>query len=72
VNDCPGGAVGKLAGEIEVIAAPGACTVTLNVTVVVVAGDPHVIATVPEIVCPGCAAAKMFGLNVTGMIVPKL
>ena len=72
VNDWPAAAVGRLAGVNDVIAAPGACTLTLNVTVIVVEGVPDVIATVPTSVVPGCAEANRFGLNVTGIGVPKL
>ena len=61
----PLAAVGRLAGESPVRVAPGDKTVMLNVTIVVVAGLPHVKVTVPLSIVPGAAAPSTVGSKLT-------
>src|SRR5271165_320986 len=73
VRVCPEPAVGRVVGEIELSVAVELCavTVTLKVTVIVLAA-PQVRITAADITLPGCADAKSVPENVTGMVVPKL
>jgi hypothetical protein len=72
VNVWPDAAVGRLAGEIAVTVAPADSTVTLKEMTIEDEGFPQERVTVPVRTLPGCAAAKIRGLKVTGIEVPKL
>ena len=65
-------AVGRLAGVMPVTVAPGESTVTLKVTTIVAAGEPHVMLTVPVKTEFGTAAANTNGLKDTVIWLPKL